>query len=481
MLKFLPRLLIACGFMGLIAAYVFFPRTYVITVTAKGFDPQNITIHPGDSVTFKNADNAAVWPASDPHPSHVFYPVFDHLSQMPPGKEWTFTFRVSGDWTYHDHLHPDRNGKVQVRPRWLLLSKLTGMYTDNSESSACTMSDPDERKRCWLSYLSKYIEGQGIDKSYRWLMTAQQSDPTIFPLCHDLAHLIGKGAYRLFIQNKLTSLSSEYTGCDWGFYHGFMELFVSSGQDVRKAGMLCDSITAVEAARKGESVSGCYHGIGHGSAIVHEANAGQDLWQAVPDGIRYCEQASPNQPDRLNCVSGVIDGIASVYTSGTLAILPKTVADPYAVCVPFPHYADSCYSALNWYLLWIYENDFAKALNTVATIPSVSIRQDVTLWLSSVAVRTVSDARTLLPVCLKATAVQRHPCVNGIVQARYRQETNIGPEYAKALEVCDTFPESFMSDCTKEITRLIRTEGSPEGKKTLCALSRWREADVCTL
>lgn len=85
-----------------------------ITMTPDGFIPDRIHIARGTRVRFMNTDTLAHWPASDLHPSHGIYPLFDPRTPIAPGEEWVFTFDKIGVWHMHDHLSPYIIGTITV-------------------------------------------------------------------------------------------------------------------------------------------------------------------------------------------------------------------------------------------------------------------------------------------------------------------------------------------------------------------------------
>ncbi len=89
----------------------------VVAVNYDGtkFTPATITIKNGDTVVFKNLGSTNMWPASDPHPTHVNYPGFDSLKAVPPGGIFSFKFTKVGTWGYHNHLNPSQKGTIVVQ------------------------------------------------------------------------------------------------------------------------------------------------------------------------------------------------------------------------------------------------------------------------------------------------------------------------------------------------------------------------------
>src|SRR3989344_7627325 len=85
-----------------------------IEITSSGFNPPELTINAGETVTFINKDTEPHWPASAMHPTHLLYPVtggcigskFDACKELAQGETFTFAFNEIGAWKYHDHLKP---------------------------------------------------------------------------------------------------------------------------------------------------------------------------------------------------------------------------------------------------------------------------------------------------------------------------------------------------------------------------------------
>ena len=86
----------------------------VITRTAAGYEPKEVTIKQGDVVTWVNESGEFHWPASDLHPTHGVYPEFDPLTPIAPDEEWSFRFDQVGTWKYHDHIRANKTGTITV-------------------------------------------------------------------------------------------------------------------------------------------------------------------------------------------------------------------------------------------------------------------------------------------------------------------------------------------------------------------------------
>ena len=88
--------------------------TVVVTRTADGYEPKEVTIKVGDTVQWVNESGEYHWPASDLHPTHGVYPEFDPMTPVAPDDAWQFIFTQTGEWRYHDHIRANKTGTVTV-------------------------------------------------------------------------------------------------------------------------------------------------------------------------------------------------------------------------------------------------------------------------------------------------------------------------------------------------------------------------------
>ena len=100
----------------------------IIVYTNNGFEPKDITVSAGDTVTFVNESDRVFWPASAVHPIHTVYPgsglskcnaadvgtIFDACGSVGSGGQWQFQFDEVGTWGYHNHLRASHTGKITV-------------------------------------------------------------------------------------------------------------------------------------------------------------------------------------------------------------------------------------------------------------------------------------------------------------------------------------------------------------------------------
>jgi plastocyanin len=98
-----------------------------IFYTDSGFQPADLTVQQGDTVTWLDRSSNTMWVGSDRHPSHTNYAgttrrehcqdgdqttaAFD---QCTTGDRFSFTFEKTGEWGYHNHQPFERGGTVTV-------------------------------------------------------------------------------------------------------------------------------------------------------------------------------------------------------------------------------------------------------------------------------------------------------------------------------------------------------------------------------
>ncbi len=105
------RKFIMAGLLGLVLTLVpagaaVSTATKAVKITRTGFVPSKVTIKVGDSVTWTNSDTIRHQVVADN--GSFASPV------LGAGKSYTFRFRASGTYRYHDGLHPTLKGTVVV-------------------------------------------------------------------------------------------------------------------------------------------------------------------------------------------------------------------------------------------------------------------------------------------------------------------------------------------------------------------------------
>lgn len=68
----------------------------------------------GRKVIFYNNSSESMWIASNPHPAHSDLAGFDQGKAVPKGGTYEYTFTKPGKYYFHNHMNPERTGKVKV-------------------------------------------------------------------------------------------------------------------------------------------------------------------------------------------------------------------------------------------------------------------------------------------------------------------------------------------------------------------------------
>ena len=98
-----------------------------IVFTGSGFEPADITVEQGETVTWVNQGSNSMWVGSDRHPVHMEYSgssLDEHcedgdqnsaaFDQCSTGDRFSFTFEKTGQWGYHNHQPFVTGGTVTV-------------------------------------------------------------------------------------------------------------------------------------------------------------------------------------------------------------------------------------------------------------------------------------------------------------------------------------------------------------------------------
>ena len=205
-----------------------------ITISEKGFTPSEVFIHPGESVQFINIDTTQHWPASDPHPSHVFFSSFDPQKPLEPSEKWSILFLENGSFAFHDHVNHTIKGIIHV-----------GEKKQMSDS----FISKDERI-VKLSLLKGKAVWEYVQNNFK------ESDT----LAHEAAHIAGNILYKTGGETGIQYCNEMFS---FGCYHGFIEGYSKEKDLKEETGEICTNIPVLSQR------NACYHGFGHGFFTVY--------------------------------------------------------------------------------------------------------------------------------------------------------------------------------------------------------------------
>lgn len=104
------------------------PMSGIVKYDGSLFEPAQITIANGGTITFMDTSGTSMWVASNVHPTHANYDGTsraDHcvtgytgakpFDQCAKGSSFSFTFDKAGTFEYHDHANSSATGVVIVK------------------------------------------------------------------------------------------------------------------------------------------------------------------------------------------------------------------------------------------------------------------------------------------------------------------------------------------------------------------------------
>lgn len=90
------------------------PVANLIIIEKDSFNPKNLTVKIGTTVTWINKDPFGHWIASDPYPSKSDLPALDSKKGLLQSEQYKFKFEKVGKFYYHDELNANLTGSITV-------------------------------------------------------------------------------------------------------------------------------------------------------------------------------------------------------------------------------------------------------------------------------------------------------------------------------------------------------------------------------
>lgn len=341
-------------------------KAYTIELREDGFYPKEFTIKKGDTITFTSSRQKPFWPASNLHPTHEIYPEFDPKHPIELGESWSFRFEKEGEWRYHDHLFPNYAGSIVVRGT----SFAKGSAALASLSDCENVTTMGEKQKCWDNLLASTLKEKGLKEAFDVFAKLYRTDPEIPKACHGWSHVLGEGAFDLFMKkgSLAFTLPKETAYCGYGFYHGFMEkLFLENGGDTKKALEFC--LNASRQGLDGGIYFNCLHGIGHGSAaIVTEEPSLLGNFQAMVDrGLKTCESILHKEGELQVCYEGAFNEMQQNINSREFGLSKELIKDDFFwICrKQEERYKSACYYEFVGLIAEFTNRNFAKAATMI--------------------------------------------------------------------------------------------------------------------
>jgi hypothetical protein len=154
----------------------------MVVYTNSGYIPDYLEIQKNTTVLFFNASHYPMWTASDPHPAHTDYDIFDTKKTIPTGGIYAFKFSDTGTYAWHNHKKSDHRGIVRVfDPKNPLVA------IDK------TKKELRETRDRFLDMLNPRD-----DTTITHMIDTLEADTKLSRNCHDMSHDLGHRAYELY-------------------------------------------------------------------------------------------------------------------------------------------------------------------------------------------------------------------------------------------------------------------------------------------
>jgi len=461
------------GVMGRISAKLGIGKEHLVELKKDGFYPEEITIRIGETVRFITSRGKPFWPASNLHPTHEIYETFDPKRPVPPNDSWSFTFEKSGNWKFHDHIHPNFTGKVIVQD--------AGGSIAAASATNCLALELAQKQACWDEQLEIVLKTEGIDAAFDFFVDLYRTEPEVPKACHGWGHILGEAAYEVYSEGAEFALRRETSYCGYGFYHGFIEKLIQATGDIYSTYDFCNYITEQLGDQLAGVYGNCVHGIGHGSTawIIEDERFWGDFQAVADEGLRVCENLFDNPGELRSCYDGVFNELQqdlyhSEYELSYTSFLAKD--DPFWHCRrQEDRHKESCYFEFIGLFADIFDGDLFAATDFV--VSQIENPEDADSSIAKLAADFMQDDIVKddytrnVKACRGVPEYLYEPCFGGIVNG-FIQHGEPEKQHVKGLAFCQS---SLLSQrerdmCYSSMLSFSRSTLSSETFREVCSL-----------
>ncbi len=441
-----------CLGLFLFAGIIFFhtPHHVVVTLTARGFVPQKIFLHKGDSITFTNQSGSQFWPASDFHPSHLLYPEFDPKRPLGSGEEWTFAFDKAGVWGFHDHLHSQFKGTV-------IVEGFPGESTHVCLSLFASTTNLSPV--CWEGEITDTLQQKGLAAAFDTFKKLYEQDPLFARNCHDVTHVLGTAAFKQFSSNHNVIDLPETSYCGYGFYHGFMEalLLAEGPSQYGDARAYCATLAQNKDGNRSDAA--CVHGVGHALFDSVDGSLWGDPHAMSVRALAQCEVIFADPNSRVGCADGVFNSFANAMSAQDYNLSYATFVLTNFCYAQKVAYQQRCFGELGIGYIREKNMDRPQALQFIKNLGSTMASYELFVYVADEVKRTISnpDFDSLHTLCVSFTGTDRDECQHGVVEG-VLEESGPTPSYGVMFSFCNTFSaEQGRSYCYIKAVSITRS------------------------
>ncbi len=337
-----------------------------------------------------------------------------------------------------------------------------------------------ELNRCWGINTRTLVSENRVQDALLYLEHESVTRPDFIQTCHSLAHEIGEHSYKEFSKNKQIGLSPIMQICDYGFYHGFMTAFLYESHDYKQIGAFCSQTSGdAEDGIENFSRAACFHGIGHGSVVSHEAEDWKDPHAVVLQALQTCHESSSTEDDLNKCIGGAYNGMAYGPYHDVMDL-----DDPFAICreVKENDFPEECYANLASVVFNIpKEKTVAHALELARRYTEPQYLYRVIATFAGMAARQDASFSDTLPTCLAQPEDVRTHCIYGYVSGLVQSDIPESKQ-ERAYAFCGSreLPEVYRKPCFTQAFDVLSGFWSEEKIRTSCTLAPPSGTMACT-
>lgn len=444
-----------------------------ILLTHAGFEPDVLVIHEGETVAFRTTRGQPFWPASNDHPAHLDYADFDPKRAIGPHETWQFRFMRTGSWDFHNHIGSSYAPDVGT----IIVLAKDETITDRSPAvskSACLILPAGGRRHCWERLLKQTLAASGIQQTYALVAELYREVPDFASSCNAYTHRIGGQSYLLYRKQLDAVMIPETLTCGAGFFHGFMEVFVTQERRLDRAQQFCSDVAGQLAKQHPLAMPACIHGLGHGIMELLGVHTISD-WNVLPamlaEGFSLCESMYSDRQE--HCVNGMFNAVLMHYTDSPYT--PAEHADnPFWFCPGVPEkYKPFCYEAMGIAIQADVKRDMGKAVKYLTQrVPGPYVRWSLRTVIQDLAFASVTDTdwNLFIRSCKQLQSTLSGFCLETFAESLVDNGIP-GHEYSAAFAFCraSVFTTAEQESCLRNVMAYMQRIYGTTFPKTICA------------
>lgn len=326
-------------------------------------------------------------------------------------------------------------------------------------------------QQCQQKEIENKLNIDGVEAALALITGKYGKDKDFAADCHDFTHILGNAAYKKYkIGVRFTLTAEDASVCGYGFYHGFMEIALQSGDQFSEINDFCEQIQQISLLSVSKA---CYHGIGHGAikfiADRHSGGFKDEEALLVNGALEICYKIVGGHGNTYDqCSGGVFMEVANkmVAHENNMA---ANVSDPLGICkIQNDRDKKSCYGQMYGVLNSVADS-LMEGASFIEKIPEDEYAQEAMVNYSSTVATVFGDHANDIQTCRIIQKRLRNSCLKGLaIIIVFRSP--VGEAYKSALEFCSSslLSSAEQKYCTGEVLSYSAVSQTPENHKRTC-------------